>query len=103
MIDPDAPERHGDGSEPHPKAGPWLHWIVTGATGSASMGRVVQDYAGPTPPKGNHRYILLLFKQSGEVDMSVGTARKKWDAPGFVEANASTLSPAGFSFFYVKK
>jgi phosphatidylethanolamine-binding protein (PEBP) family uncharacterized protein len=38
MLDPDAPDRHGDGSKAHPKAGPWLHWLVTDAT-DGNVGR----------------------------------------------------------------
>lgn len=101
-IDPDAPDRAGDGSGPG-KAGPWLHWIVTDATRSTGHGTTVVKWNGPTPPKGNHRYILLLFQQSGAVDIDcVGVTRKAWDAAGFITANASVLKPVAMHFFYCK-
>jgi phosphatidylethanolamine-binding protein (PEBP) family uncharacterized protein len=31
--------------------------------GDVSKGFTVTEYAGPTPPRGTHRYIFLLYEQ----------------------------------------
>ncbi len=66
FIDPDAPDRAGDGSVAG-KNGPWLHWLVTDAVGSVDTGKQVVEYVGPGLQMGNHRYIFILFRQSGPV------------------------------------
>lgn len=35
------------------------------AGGAVSKGFTMTDYAGPTPPRGTHRYIFLLYEQVG--------------------------------------
>uniref|UniRef100_A0A383WGT2 Phosphatidylethanolamine-binding protein n=1 Tax=Tetradesmus obliquus TaxID=3088 RepID=A0A383WGT2_TETOB len=59
MVDPDAP------SPDNPAMREWLHWIVANipAGGDVSKGFTVTEYAGPTPPRGTHRYIFLLYEQ----------------------------------------
>jgi phosphatidylethanolamine-binding protein (PEBP) family uncharacterized protein len=33
------------------------------AGGDVSKGFTMTEYAGPTPPRGTHRYIFLLYEQ----------------------------------------
>ncbi|XP_075504057.1 protein MOTHER of FT and TFL1-like [Primulina tabacum] len=59
MTDPDAP------SPSEPSMREWIHWIVTDIPGCTNVtrGKEVLPYAGPRPPVGIHRYILVLFRQ----------------------------------------
>ena len=52
MVDPDAPDREGDGSSAA-KFGPWNHWVVTNTT-SDSLGTPLVPYMGPA--------VLILQK-----------------------------------------
>lgn len=68
MTDPDAPSRK------NPEFGEVRHWLVVNIPGNdISKGQVVFDYIGSGPPKdtGLHRYIFLVFKQSGKVETTV--------------------------------
>ncbi|KAK9741305.1 hypothetical protein RND81_03G096400 [Saponaria officinalis] len=60
MTDPDAL------SPSEPSMREWVHWIVTDIPGgsSPSRGKEMVAYAGPRPPVGIHRYILVLFEQT---------------------------------------
>eukprot|EP00931_Biecheleriopsis_adriatica_P003055 TRINITY_DN104311_c0_g1_i1.p1 TRINITY_DN104311_c0_g1~~TRINITY_DN104311_c0_g1_i1.p1 ORF type:complete len:181 (-),score=21.81 TRINITY_DN104311_c0_g1_i1:41-583(-) len=99
-IDPDAPDRVGDGSGPG-DFGPWLHWLKTDCDGgSVTGGHVRCPYMGPAPPKGNHRYIFVLFQQLGQVKKLQGLERRAWNFPGFLRANKATLQPVAVNFFY---
>jgi hypothetical protein len=63
MNDPDAPSRAD------PKFREWHHWCVVNIPGAdVSKGEVLSQYVGSGPPKGTklHRYVFLLFKQSGK-------------------------------------
>lgn len=67
MNDPDAPSRA------QPKFREWHHWCVANIPGSdVSKGQVLSEYVGSGPPKGTglHRYVFLLFKQSGKLNFS---------------------------------
>jgi len=105
MLDPDAPERSDDPDGATPgRYGPWLHGIWTDChrgPQSASKCKTEVSYWPPHPPAGNHRYILLLYKQTGgEVTVSKDQRlRKKWDVQGFLKANPG-LEPAAINFFY---
>ena len=57
---------------------------------------------GPGPPKGNHRYIFVLFRQTGTPTVG-GVGRKKWDVKGFLKANSNTLTPVAANFFFCNK
>eukprot|EP00057_Strongylocentrotus_purpuratus_P016071 XP_011670545.1 PREDICTED: protein D2 [Strongylocentrotus purpuratus] len=66
MTDPDAPSRAD------PKFREWRHWIVVNVPGTdVSKGLVYAPYIGSGPPKdtGLHRYVLLVYKQSGELQL----------------------------------
>ncbi|CAE8626955.1 unnamed protein product, partial [Polarella glacialis] len=102
MLDPDAPARAGDGSGPAP-FGPWLHWLVTDCDGgSVAGGRQLCSYMGPAPPRGNHRYIFVLFQQLGDVQLLplVSVERRQWDFPAFMSLNQHVLKPVAANFFY---
>jgi len=95
MVDPDAPERVGDGAG---QFGPWLHWLVTDAKLSADKGNTGVSYMGPSPPKGTHRYIFVLFRQPSAVKVH-STERKKWDFGKFLSDNPE-LEPVAVNFYY---
>ncbi|XP_039270939.2 phosphatidylethanolamine-binding protein homolog F40A3.3-like [Styela clava] len=65
MTDPDAPSRD------EPKFREWYHWGVINIPGNdVSKGEEIAAYVGAGPPKGTgkHRYVILVFKQSGKVN-----------------------------------
>lgn len=89
MTDPDAPSRKD------PKFGEWRHWIVANVPGNnVKQGEVMAEYIGAGPPQGTglHRYVLLVVKQNGKVDLSkekklpkTGADRAKWKAKDWVQ------------------
>jgi len=83
-VDPDAPEREGDGSAPG-KRGPWLHWLVTACAGTSEDAFCISDYMPPAPAIGNHRYMFILCR--GEV------AKKKSDERASPAPAAPPLRP----------
>jgi phosphatidylethanolamine-binding protein (PEBP) family uncharacterized protein len=99
LVDPDAPERSVDGSEPA-QWGPWLHAIWTDCKGSLENGKQVVEYNGPAPPRGTHRYIFVQLEQVGDKEVTVpSTSRKSWDFRGFLESNPH-LEARAINFFY---
>jgi len=67
-IDHDAPSRS------EPKFADILHWLIINIQGSdITSGNEVTQYIGSGAPKGSglHRYVIVLFKQTGgEIDAS---------------------------------
>ncbi|KAK3908481.1 Phosphatidylethanolamine-binding protein-like protein [Frankliniella fusca] len=64
MTDPDAPSRK------EPTYREWHHWLVGNIPGAdVSKGETLSEYVGSGPPEGTglHRYIFLIFKQSGKL------------------------------------
>lgn len=64
MTDPDAPSRES------PTNREFNHWLVGNIPGnSIDKGEVLVDYVGSGPPKGTglHRYVFLIYKQSGKL------------------------------------
>ncbi|XP_067626131.1 protein D3-like [Eurosta solidaginis] len=64
MTDPDAPSRVD------PKFREWHHWLVGNIPGGdVAKGEVLSAYigSGPPPDTGLHRYVFLIFKQSGKL------------------------------------
>lgn len=62
MTDPDAPSRKD------PKHREWQHWMVGNIPGGKiDEGETLAAYVGSGPPQGTglHRYVFLIFKQSG--------------------------------------
>ncbi|XP_018322173.1 phosphatidylethanolamine-binding protein homolog F40A3.3-like [Agrilus planipennis] len=65
MTDPDAPSRS------NPKFREWHHWLVGNIPGNdIAKGQVLSEYIGAGPPKGSglHRYIIVVYKQSGKLN-----------------------------------
>jgi hypothetical protein len=96
----------------------WLHWLVTNIPASADVasGSTVMDYAPPTPPKGNHRYVFVLLEQpqashghshggaggggaAGRLAVDTPVGRGKFNAPAFIAAH--DLTPVGLQFMCV--
>jgi len=91
MCDPDAPD------PAQPKMREWLHWLVTDIkNGSVDSGNELLPYTAPTPPRGTHRYILVLFKQTQAAPMAPKT-RAKFKVARFAEQ--FQLQPVSFAFF----
>ncbi|KAH8310810.1 hypothetical protein KR044_003077 [Drosophila immigrans] len=68
MVDPDAPTRSD------PKFREILHWAVVNIPGNKlSLGQALAEYVGSGPPEGTglHRYIFLLYRQSGKIEESL--------------------------------
>ena len=80
LDDPDAPRRT------------WDHWIIwnikptreikedsaPGTQGKNSWGR--QDYGGPCPPSGTHRYFFKLYAIDNEMDLPAGATKAELEA-----------------------
>lgn len=67
MTDPDAPSRK------QPKFREWHHWLVGNIPGcDVSKGHVLSEYIGAGPPKntGLHRYVILVYKQNGQIQFN---------------------------------
>jgi phosphatidylethanolamine-binding protein (PEBP) family uncharacterized protein len=80
MSDPDAP------SPDDPKWREFLHMLITNIPdGDLSKSKVVVPYTGPAPPKGTHRYVFTLWRQTPAGDPNT-IAKEDWDHP--VEASA---------------
>ena len=66
MTDPDAPSRS------EPKFREFRHWLVANIPGNnIEQGDVIAAYVGSGPPKGTglHRYVFLLYKQPGKLEL----------------------------------
>ena len=64
LSDPDAP------NPSEPKFAEWIHWLVVNVPGSdVSAGIALVPYFGSAPGNGagNHRYMFVVYEQSGEV------------------------------------
>lgn len=64
MTDPDAPSR----AEPTYRE--WHHWLVGNIPGAEVVkGDTLSEYVGSGPPEktGLHRYVFLVYKQSGKL------------------------------------
>ncbi|CAG9828743.1 unnamed protein product [Diabrotica balteata] len=67
MVDPDAPSRK------EPKVSEVLHWSVGNVPGNdVAKGETLAGYRGSGPPQGTglHRYIFLVYKQSGKIEFN---------------------------------
>ena len=70
----------------------WDHWIIwnikptreikedstPGTQGENSWGR--QDYGGPCPPSGTHRYFFKLYAINSEMDLPAGATKAELEA-----------------------
>ncbi|CAI2353500.1 unnamed protein product [Caenorhabditis sp. 36 PRJEB53466] len=89
-TDPDAPSRK------EPTYREWHHWLVVNIPGNdIAKGDTLSEYigAGPPPGTGLHRYIYLIYKQTGRIEDAEhgrltnrsGDKRGGWKAAKFVE------------------
>lgn len=79
LVDPDGPSRA------NPIRGECLHWLVVNVRGTEpSTGETLVEYIGSGPPEGTglHRYILLIYRQPGKLDMSEFKKVPKNELPG---------------------
>ncbi len=80
MWDPDAP------------ASSWLHWLLVNIPdGSLDLGDTLVSYAPPSPPSGEHRYYVSLYKQESRISPSVPNSRGNFNVEGFAAENRLTL------------
>ena len=97
MVDPDAP------NPANPIQKYWLHWLVTDIKGSdikdGKIGGGVMVYNGPSPPIGEHRYQLLLLKQTRKIKTNtIPTERGKFKLEKFLTDNNLCHLVAGFQY-----
>lgn len=105
MFDPDAP------GPKEPTARSWLHHLAVDipSNGDVARGTELIKYAGPTPPKGNHRYVFVLCEQprAGEgggscvklAEVGAPSTRGNWSPSDFIEKHG--LRPVGLQFMCV--
>jgi len=107
MTDPDAPTRSS------PSAREWVHWVRVNIPGDnlpcdgKDGGDNLKEYVGAAPPAGTgeHRYVILLFKQPSKIEFPeservplVEIGRPKWSCHKFAE-EFGLGAPIGFSYF----
>ncbi|XP_033123725.1 39S ribosomal protein L38, mitochondrial-like [Anneissia japonica] len=94
----------------HEKDAENLHWFVANIPGQhVDSGQVLCDYLQPFPPKGTgyHRFVFLLFKQEGKLDLSEeqrqlpcrNLHKRTFDTLEFYRKYQDVITPAGVSFF----
>lgn len=101
LVDPDAPKP----SEPSAKE--FVHWIISNIPGSYSptcqtLSKVtteVLSYSGPHPVEGNHRYVFVLYKQDGKVELPAPSKRENFSVRNFAKENGLGTPVFSDSFF----
>jgi phosphatidylethanolamine-binding protein (PEBP) family uncharacterized protein len=82
MVDPDAPSRE------NPVKRSWLHWLVVNIKGhDIATGETKVSFNPSTPPpdSGFHRYVFLVFRQTGKLsNVQKFSNRGGFDAVDFV-------------------
>ncbi|KAI9203384.1 phosphatidylethanolamine-binding protein [Polychytrium aggregatum] len=95
LTDPDVPSRK------NPEDGEYRHWVVSNILNSDyANGEDLTEYEPPCPPVGTglHRYIFLLYKQPGFLDLSViSKRRERWEADSWAKSFGMEL--VGCNFF----
>ena len=75
--------------DPDAPMGTWNHWLIwnikptkeikedsaPGTQGKNSWGR--NNYGGPCPPRGKHRYIFKLYALDSKLDLPVGATKSE--------------------------
>ena len=78
--------------DPDAPMGTWDHWLIwnlkptaeikedsaPGTQGKNSWGR--NDYGGPCPPSGTHRYFFKLYALDSELDLAKGATKAELEA-----------------------
>ncbi|OIT29746.1 PREDICTED: CEN-like protein 1 [Nicotiana attenuata] len=98
MTDPDVPGP----SDPYLRE--HLHWIVTDIPGStdASFGREIVSYESPKPVIGIHRYVFLLYKQSGRQTVKPAATRDHFNTRRYTAENGLG-SPVAAVYFNAQR
>ncbi|XP_071492803.1 protein D3-like [Diadema antillarum] len=99
MVDPDAPCRTDR------SVGEVIHWLVLNIPGcDVSKGQVHAEHIGSGPREGSglHRYVFLIYKQSGPITSPSEAYRPRnserrirWSARNFVRDNTLGALVAG--------
>ena len=65
----------------------WIHWLVYGNTGDASLPITVGTegkndfgeigYGGPAPPNGRHTYVFKLYELDMDLDLKEGYSKQE--------------------------
>ncbi|XP_051131748.1 CEN-like protein 2 [Andrographis paniculata] len=95
MTDPDFPGP----SDPYLRE--HLHWVVTDIPGStdATFGKERLSYEIPRPSIGIHRFVFVLFRQSGRHTVNVlPTSRDRFSTRLFAAQNSLSLPVAAVFF-----
>ncbi|KAK9994447.1 hypothetical protein SO802_024150 [Lithocarpus litseifolius] len=94
MTDPDAPSPSDPSLREH------LHWMVTDIPGTtdASFGKEIVSYETPKPVAGIHRYVFILFKQTGRQTVTPPTTRDYFNTRRFSAENGLGLPVAAVYF-----
>ncbi|KAK4571693.1 hypothetical protein RGQ29_030205 [Quercus rubra] len=94
MTDPDAPSPSDPSLREH------LHWMVTNIPGTtdASFGKEIVSYETPKPVVGIHRYVFILFKQTGRQTVTPPTTRDYFNTRRFSAENGLGLPVAAVYF-----
>jgi len=106
MVDPDAPTQR------HPAFREWRHWVVVnmpiqlqqqgGGSSEDVSGDTLSEYQGPEPPQdsGTHRYVFMLFRQAGRLNLEpmsdIGNRRANFHVKEFARDNNLTLLACNF-------
>ncbi|KAJ3162093.1 hypothetical protein HDU86_005791 [Geranomyces michiganensis] len=94
MIDPDAPCRE------KPTQGEYRHWVVANIPGDdVNKGEDLTLYEEPQPPQGTglHRYVFLLYKQKGQLELSVFEGKRgSWNAQRWAKSKGMTLEGCAY-------
>lgn len=74
------------------------HFVINIKSNDVSTGTVASAYKGSAPPPGTgaHRYIYLLFKQSGEITDFTLKSKSKFNTAEFVSKYGCELVAANF-------
>ena len=80
----------------------FLHWLVINCSSEISDGKVIASWYPPSPPPGTgeHRYIIGLMAQKGDLDLAEITDRTNFNPMTFAQTNS--LSPIAYRGFRVE-
>ncbi|OQV23541.1 putative OV-16 antigen [Hypsibius exemplaris] len=103
--DPDASSRQS------PTRAPINHWLIVNIRGNdLSSGDLLMPYGGARPPNGTglHRYVFMVFKQAGRIDVTdlrsqfSPTNRTKFEIKNFAAAHNLDPQPLAGNFYQAK-
>ncbi|CAG0892725.1 unnamed protein product [Cyprideis torosa] len=101
MVDPDAPSRDD------PRFRSWLHLMIVNVPAVRGTlkhldGDTIVPYNGPTPPKGIHRYVFLVYDQKGQQKSPTAPgSRGGFNVERFAQ-NQKLGDPVAGTFFYTR-